>query len=321
MRRRQFLGWVGTVGAAAALRPSVSLAQSASRPRIGVLAPSEPEPFRTTFLEGLKGLGYVVDENISVEFRSASGQVDKLPGLAKELVDSDINVLVAHQTPAAVAARNATTTIPIVISAGDPIGTGLVASLSKPGGNITGVSSTTGELAGKMLDLLREIVPATQRVGVLASAADPFTRPFLAQISDGAKALGIDLRAIQVSGPQDYEQAFADMVGAKVQGVIVQPSLPRRKAIDLATSHGLPSVAPAKIFATEGGLIAYSANLTDGYRALAVYVDKILKGAKPADLPMQQPTKFELAVNLKTAKALGLAIPSQLLIRADDVIE
>lgn len=321
MHRRLLLGWFGTMGAMAALRPSLAFAQPASRPRIGVLVPAEPEPFRTAFFDGLKSLGYVVGETILVEFRSASGQVDKLPELARELVRSDINVLVTHQTPAGLAARDATKTIPIVLSAGDPIGTGLVASLSKPGGNITGVSSTTGDIAGKMLDLLREIVPTTQRVGVLANSADPFMRPFLAQITDGARALGVELRQVSVSGVKDYEAAFADMVGAKVQGVVVQPSLPRRKAIDLANSHGLLSVSPAKVFAIEGGLIAYSASLTDGYGALAAYVDKILKGAKPADLPMQQPTRFELAVNLKTAKALGVTIPSQLLVRADEVIE
>ena len=304
---------------AAGWKPSLSYAQA--RPRIGVLMTAEIEPFRSAFLEGLKAQGYTVGENIEVEIRTAAGQMDKLPELAAELVRSGVNVLVTHQTPAALAVRNATKTIPVVISAGDPIGTGLVASLSKPGGNVTGVSSTTGELAGKLLELVRELVPTTQRVGVLANATDPFTRPFLAQITSGAKALAIDLHPVSVNGVQDYESAFAEMVKAKVQAVVVQPSLPRRKAIDLATSHGMLSVSPAKVIALDGGLIAYSANLTDGYRALAVYVQKILKGEKPADLPMQQPTKFELAVNLKTAKALSLTVPSQLLLRADEVVE
>jgi putative ABC transport system substrate-binding protein len=234
----------------------------------------------------------------------------------------NVDLIVASETPAVHAAKQATTTIPIVMApAGDPLGTGLVASLSRPGGNVTGLSAATAELAGKSLELIREVLPSARRVAALADPGNPFSKSFLEQIHLSAPSAKVEIVVVNVRAAEEFEAGFAEMVRQRAEAVIVQPTLPRKPAIDLALKHRLPSVSGNRAFADGGGLMTYAGSLADRYRNAAGYVDRILKGAKPADLPVQQPVKFELVVNQKTAKALGLTIPATLLARADDVIE
>jgi putative ABC transport system substrate-binding protein len=318
MRRREFISLVGS----AAAWPLVAQAQQAKLPRVGVLVPANPEPFWSVFREGLRERGYVEGKTIQFEFRSADGRPQLLRDLAAELVRLRVDIIVASQTPAVTAAKQATTEIPIVMAAaGDPVGTGLVASLARPGGNVTGMSGTTTELGGKILELIRELLPAARRVAVLANPTDPFTKPFLGQIETSGRTLGLAIQTIMIRGVDDFEAAFTAMTNDRVDAVIVQPSLPRKPAVALALKHRLPPVSPTRLFPSEGGLMSYSANQNELTGRAADYVDRILKGAKPADLPVAQPTKFELVINLKTANALGLTIPPILLARADEVIE
>jgi putative ABC transport system substrate-binding protein len=319
MRRRVFVILLG--GAAA--WPLAVLAQPRGRiPVIGYLIPANPEPVFGYFKEGLQKLGYVEGRNIHIEFRSAEGKSERLAGLAAELVRLNVDILVAAQTPAITAAKQATSQIPIVMAgAGDPVGTGLIASLARPGGNITGTSSTTAEVGGKLLELFREVLPSAKRVAVLVNATDPFGKPFLEQLQTAARTIKLEISPTMIRETSELSAAFPDMVKRRTDVVIVQPSLPRKTAAELSLKHRLPAVAPSGAFPDEGGLMSYSATVSDVHRETAVYVDKILKGAKPADLPVQQPTKFELVVNLKTAKALGITIPRTILLRADRVIE
>jgi putative ABC transport system substrate-binding protein len=291
-------------------------------PTIGVLVPANPEPFSTKMREGLRELGYVEGKNVRFEFRSADGKPDRLDGLADELVRLNVDLIVVRLTPAAFAARKATTTLPIVMaSAADPVGTGLVASLSRPGGNITGLSGTTSELGAKILELIREMMPAAQRAGVLVNATDPFSKIFVEQVTRGGQSLGIAVQPHIVEGAAGFEAAIEAMVAERAEAIVVQPSLPFKTAIDLALKHKLISISPFRSFADAGGLMSYSANENDIYRNVAMYVDRILKGAKPSELPVLQPTRYELVINLKTAKSLGIAVPPALLARADEVIE
>jgi putative ABC transport system substrate-binding protein len=316
--RRQFISALG--GAAA--WPLAAQAQQPKLARIGVLIPANPEPFSSEFRAGLREHGYIEGQNIAFEFRSADGKPNLLRELAAELVRLKVDIIVASQTPAVTAARQATTEIPIVMApAGDPVGTGLISSLARPGGNITGLSSTTAELGAKTLELIREVLPSTRRVAVLANAADPFSRSFIELIEDGGRTLGIAIQTIRVRGVEEFDAAFAAMDKERADAVIVQPSLPRKPALDLALKHRLPAVGPTPLFPREGGLMSYAGNQNDTYRRAALYIDRILKGAKPADLPVEQPTKYELVINLKTAKALGLEVPAAVLARADEVIE
>ncbi len=319
-------GWrrrdaVAALGAVALLVPNTVRAQASKPPRIGVLVPANPETFSIPFEEGLRERGYVVGRTVILEFRSAEGRPERLPALAAELVRLKVDVIVAFQTPAAHAAKEATRDIPIVIAAGDPIGTGLVESLARPGGNITGISSTTSELGEKTLELLRELLPTLRRVGMLLNAVDPFTRPFFRNFESGAAALGIALKPVSVRGADEFARAFAEMNGWGAEAVIVQPSLPRKPALDLVRQYRLPSVSATRAFVVEGGLMAFAAHLRRNYRDAAGYVEKILNGSKPSDLPLQQPTRFELVINTKVAAALGLKVPADLLTRADEVIE
>ena len=216
----------------------------------------------------------------------------------------------------------ATHEIPIVMaSAGDPVGTGLVASLARPGSNVTGNSGTTAELAGKNLELIREAMPSAHRVAILGLSTDPFTKAFVAQIEIAARTMGIAITTIEVSGEGEFEAAFSTMAREHVDVVIIQPSLLRKGLVELALKYRLPSFSPNRLLPAMGGLISYGTSFADLYRTTVVYIDKILRGAKPADLPVQQPTKFELVINLKTARALGVSIPPTLLARADEVIE
>jgi ABC-type uncharacterized transport system substrate-binding protein len=319
--RRKFLA---TLGGGAVSWPLATHAQQPKVPTIGalVIGNISPEQFWREFRQGLRDLGYVEGQNIRFEFRSAEGHLDRLPELAAELVRLKVDIIVTWFTPTALAAKQATHEIPIVMAeTGDPVGTGLVASLPRPGGNVTGMAAVTAELAGKTVQLIRDMLPAARRVTALANATDPFSKPFLEQIKLGGEATGTTINPVRISSPEEFESAFASMEKDRPDAVIVQPSLPSKRAAELALKHRVPAVSVPRWFAEQGGLMAYSPRYVDLFRKAAVYVDKILKGAKPADLPVEQPTHFDLVFNMKTAKALGLEIPPTLLARADEVIE
>jgi putative tryptophan/tyrosine transport system substrate-binding protein len=283
--------------------PLVAPAQQAQLPRIGILLVGNREPFSSVFREGLRDLGYIEHQNFLLEMRSSEGKLNLLSDLASELVRLGVNVIVASETPAVQAAKRATSDIPIVMApSGDPVGTGLIASLARPGGNVTGLSAATAELAGKSLELVREILPSAHRVAALADPMNPFTKPFMEQVQMAGRALGFDIRPVMVRGAEEYGAAFSAIATERMDAVIIQPTLPRKEAVDLTLKHRLPSVSGNRALADAGGLMSYSASVADRYRNAAIYVDKILKGAKPTDLPVQQPTKFELVINLKTAK-------------------
>ena len=315
---------IGFVTAALFAGHVAAVAQSARVPTIGVLVLGSPSPetFLKIFREGLEQNGYVEGRNIRLELRSAHGLAGNLDQAAVELTDRKVDVIVAWQTPAVTAAQKATRDIPIVMAgAGNPVGTGLIASLARPGGNITGLSGVGAELAGKTLEVMREMLPAARRVAVLANATDPFTASMLDQIQVAAKNLGIEVSSIYLRPGDRFDSAFREARQQQVQGVFIQPTLLHEDAVELANSYRLPAFSFNKGVTDAGGLFAYAPNLTDQYRNAATYVDRILKGAPPGDLPVAQPTKFELIVNLKTAKALGITVPPSLLARADEVIE
>ena len=301
--------------------------KSEKLPRIGVLvSATPPHPFADAFRRGLRPLGYVEGENIAIEWRYTEGQSDRAAALARELVQLGVDVIVAHFTPAVRAAMVATQTIPIVMApAGAPVQSGFVDSLAHPGGNVTGISAMDAELGGKRLQLLREVIPNLARVAALASSVstDPFSRPFVDDMQAAATIAGIQLVPVLVNGPNDFENAFAAMTKAEAQAVIVQGLFDqhRKIIIELAAKHRLPVMSGNRDTAAAGGLISYSAKFAALYERAALYVDKILKGAKAADLPVEQPTKFEMVVNIKTARALGLTASPLLLAEADEVIE
>ena len=320
MERRDFIALAGS--AAVAGWPWLACAQDGKRiPLVGVLIAGNPDAILRILRDSLRKLGHVEGRTIRLEVRHADGNSESLAPLARELVGLKVDLLIAVQTPAAQAAKQATGQIPIVILAGDPVGTGLIASLARPGGNITGISSSTAELGGKLLQLIRELLPGAKRIAVLANAADPFTKSFLGQLQAPAHAIKVELLIYMMRTAREYAAAFAAMGKGRVEVVIVQPSLARKAAAELAQQYGLPSVSPSGLFTEEGGLMSYSANIEEVYAGLAVYADKVLKGAKPADLPVQQPTRFDFRLNVKIARALGVKIPQGLLARADRVIE
>jgi putative ABC transport system substrate-binding protein len=321
MKRREF---ITLLGGAAAVWPLAAHAQQPKVPTIGalVIGNINPEQFWREFRQGLRDLGYVEGQNIRFEFRSAEGHLDRLPELAAELVRLKVDIIVTWFTPTALAAKQATHEIPIVMAeTGDPVGTGLVASLPRPGGNVTGMAAATAELAGKSVQLIRDMLPSARRVTALANATDPFSKPFLEQIELGGEATGTTINPVRISSSEEFETAFASMEKDRPDAVIVQPSLPTIRAAELALKHRVPAVSVPRWFAEGGGLMSYSPRFVVLFRKAAVYVDKILKGAQPADLPVEQPTHFELIINMKTAKALGIDVPPTLLARADEVIE
>lgn len=318
MRRRFLL----TASALAATTPAIARAQGGKVFRVGILVGGQREPFWSNFRSTLKDLGYVEGSNIKFEYRSAEFVLERLDALAAELVALNVDVLVAVQTPAALAAKKATRTIPIVLAGvGDAVATGLVASLARPEANLTGVSTATAELAGKSVELLKEILPAARRIATLANAPDPFHKPFLDQLEKAGSQGGVAIERVMIEREADLEPAFARLGGGAVDAVIVQPSLSPALTAALALKHRLPSAAASRRFADSGGLLAYAADIQHIYRDSAVYLDKILKGAKPGDLPVQGPIQIELVINLRTAKALGVTVPQSLLIRADEVLE
>ena len=270
---------------------------------------------------GLRELGYRKGQNIALEFRSAEGRPDRLRALADELVQRKVQVIVAQFTSAIVAARHATTEIPIVMAwAGNPVGTGLISSLPRPGGNITGLATPTG-VNEKRLELIRDVLPTTRRVAALANPTDPFSQLFIVENQEAGRSLGIAIQVIGVQNADNFDVAFAAMVKERADAVVMQLSLPRQPAIELALKHRLPLVSGSRLLPREGGFMSYSIDQNEMYRRAAFYVDRLLKGAKAADLPVEQPSRFELVVNVKTAKALGLTVPPALLARADEVIE
>ena len=288
----------------------------------GITPRSLDGPIATQFARS----GYAEGQNVAFEVRYAMDRTDRARELARELVGLNVDIIVAHFTPAAIAAKEATGTIPIVMSlVGAPVENGLVESLARPGGNITGISVLGAELAGKRLELLRQMIPPLSRVTVLASASatNPYVQPFVRETATAAGKLGIRLDPVLVDGPADFERAFATMVKNQTQAVIVQPLFDphRMMIIELAAKHRLATMFGYRESNGGRGLISYAANPAELFKRVAVLVDKILKGAKPADLPVEQAANFELVINLKTAKALGIEVPPSIFALADEVIE
>jgi putative ABC transport system substrate-binding protein len=278
------------------------------------------------FKLGLKELGYAEGRNVAIEYRSADGRAERFPDLASELVRLNVDLIVTRGTPAALAAKNATNTIPVVMAAiGEPINTAVIATLAHPGGNVTGLSAVWAELEAKRMELLKETVRRVARVAAVFNMSNPAGQAAWREVDGAARALGIQPQLFDVRKPEDFTIAFGAAVrqhaDAVTVGIEAITQANRRLIADLALKHRLPTIYPAREFVDAGGLLSYGANYPDLYRRAAGFVDKILKGARPADLPVEQPTKFELVINLKTAKALGLTIPPSLLLRADHVIE
>ena len=297
--------------------------------RIGFLHPGSalPEPASLeTLRQGMRELGYVEGQNLVMEYRYAEGREERLPDLAAELVRLNVEVIVAGGTSATRAAQHATRTIPIVMTGtNDPVGAGFVASLARPEGNITGLSFLGAELPGKRLELLKEAVPQSTRVAVLANPASPTYDPVMHNLTGAARALGLSLHLVEVRRAEELESAFAAMTHAGADALIVlsDPALMDTllgRVAALAAAHRLPAMYNWKMYVEVGGLMSYGPSLSDSHRHAATYVDKILKGAKPADLPVEQPTQYELVINLKTAQALGLTMPPSILLQANEVI-
>jgi putative ABC transport system substrate-binding protein len=324
--RRTFIA----VAAAWLSAPLAAEAQQVGKvPRIGLLSsfsPSASAVWHQAFQEGLRDLGWMEGKNIGIEYRYAEGETERLPDLAADLVRLKVDIIVAAFANDALAAKKATRTIPIVMaSTGDPVATGLVGSLARPGGNITGLSTMSPDLAGKRLQLLKEIVPKLSRLAVLWNPQAPSSALNWKELQLPARELGIQLHSLEVRSPDDFDKAFeaATTAGAGALTIMPDPLFGRnlRRIVDFAAKRRLPSIFHIREFVASGGLVAYGPDRSDLFRRAATYVDKILKGAKPADLPVEQASKFELVINLKTAKALGLTIPQSLLLRADQVIE
>jgi putative ABC transport system substrate-binding protein len=329
MDRRRFL--LTSLAGALAAPPAVEAQRTGKVHTIGFLGPPPSAGgLVQAFQQALRDLGYVEGQNLRIEYRytdvALQGHTDLLPRLAAELIRLKPAVLVVSVTEAALAAKNATTTIPIVmVSVPDPVAAGLVQSLARPGGNVTGLSRQTRDLIGKTLQLLREALPETVRVDLLANPTEPLNSTMVGDAKEAAKLLGVQLRIVEVRAPTELERAFSTMRADGAGALLVVSGagfyLNRAQIVGLALQNRLPSVFQNREFVEAGGLLSYAPSTAANYQRAAVFVDKILKGAKPAELPVEQPTKFELVINLKTAKALGLTIPPSLLARADQVIE
>ncbi|HEV2055925.1 MAG TPA: ABC transporter substrate-binding protein [Methylomirabilota bacterium] len=326
MNRRTFL--CGLTLGTLALPLAAEAQQEGKVPRIGFLfyGSPGPSPELDAFRQGLRELGCIEGQNIAIEVRFASGRVERLPELAAELVRLKVDVIVTPGTPPSLAAKQATSTIPIVFAGvADAIGAGLVANFARPGGNITGLTGISAELGGKRLELLKEVAPKASRVAVLYNPADRSNVLVLKELQESAPALRLTLQPLAVRGPGEFEGAFVAMSRKRAHALFgaagILTTEHRKAIVDLAAKSRIPAMWGERQFVEAGGLMSYAVNFYDQLRRAATYVDKILKGAKPADLPVEQPTKFELVINLKTAKALGLTIPPSLLLRADEVIQ
>ena len=326
MRRREFM----TVLAGAAAYPLAARAQQKAMPVIGVLTPASQTPFSplmAAFRQGLSEAGYVEGQNLAIEYRSAEGHYDRLPALAADLVARKVDLIMANSPPAALAAKSATSTIPIVFRhGGDPVADGLVASLARPGGNLTGVSQLGDEgLTAKRLQLLSELVPRAGVIALLVNPNNSTAERVIQEVQQAARVKGLQLHLLKASSESEIDTAFASLVQLQVGALIVgaDPFLTSRREqfVALASRHAIPSIYAWREFAASGGLISYGASLTSALRLVGTYAGKVLKGAKPAEMPVQQATTFQLVINLNTANALGLTVPQPLLARADEVIE
>jgi putative tryptophan/tyrosine transport system substrate-binding protein len=324
-RRRELLLLLGGTVLA---WPLAARAQQKAMPVIGFLsatAPGASAPQLAAFRQGLSETGYVEGQNVAIEYRWAEGRYDRLPALAANLVDRKVDLIAAlGGTPSALAAKNATSTIPIVFSVGDPVERGLVASFTRPDGNLTGVSSLD-ELTAKRVELLSDLVPQASVIALLVNSSNPTAERQTIDVQEAARTRGLQLHVLKAATESEIDAAFATLVQLRA-GALVVPSdaflnSRRDQLLALASRHAVPAISDWREFAVAGGLISYGASLTSLYRQVGIYAGKILKGAKPADLPVEQPTRFELVINLKTAKALGLTVPQSLLARADEVIE
>ena len=326
------VGLLVTLALGLILAPLAAAAQQATKVhRVGLLTeaggnlPSGPDPSFEAFRQGLRDLGYVEGQNLVIEDRNAEGRAERLPDLAAELVWLKVDVIVVAGTPGTRAAQHATRMIPIVgVILADPIGTGFAASFARPGGNITGLAFPNADLSTKRLELLKEAVPGATRIAVLWDSSNPASASGVRALAEPARALGVQLHLLEVQGPKDFDSAFDAAQKGRAQALVQMGSplfVAHRKTIgDLVAKSRLPAVCAQRVFVVEGCLMAYGPSYVDMWRRAATYVDKILKGASPADLPIEQPTKFELVINLKTAQALGLTIPPTLLFQADEVI-
>jgi putative ABC transport system substrate-binding protein len=330
MRRREFITLLGGAAASSVSWPLAARAQQPAVPVIGFLHPTSPDAFPDRlrgFRQGLKETGYVEGENVTISYRFAENQIDRLLAMAGELVSSRVAVIAAANSPPALAAKAATTTIPIVfITPEDPVRLGLVASLARPGGNLSGINLLSGELAAKRLELLRELVPTAARVAVLVNEANPSTtETTLRDVEVAARAMGLQIQVLNASTSREIDEAFATIVRERSNILFVgnDPFFTSRRVqlAILAAQNSVPSTYGTREIAEVGGLMSYGANIPEGWRQAGAYVGRILKGAKPADLPVVQPTRFELVINIKTAKGLGLTIPDKVLALADEVIE
>jgi putative ABC transport system substrate-binding protein len=326
MLRREF---IMLLGGGAAAWPLAARAQQ-PMPVIGYLGPGSPETDKAVrvvpFQQGLNETGYIEGRNVAIEYRWAEGQYDRLPALAADLVRRQVTVIAAGGPPSVLAAKAATSTIPIVFVLGiDPVQSGLVASLNRPGGNITGVALISAELAGKLLDLLHELVPTAAVVALLVNPTNPVSDSVTRNLQDAARSLGRQAHVLRASTASEIDAAFGTLVELRAGALVVagDPFFTNQRAqiVALAARHAVPAIYNARLYPTAGGLMSYGPDLADSFRQAGVYTGKILRGATPADLPVEQAVKVELVINLKTAKALGLTVPLLLLGRADEVIE
>ena len=326
MRRREF---ITLMGASMAAWPRAARTQQPAMPVIGFLHSASPEAYTsriTAFRQGLKEAGYVEGHNVAIEFRWAEGHYDRLPALAADLVRRQVAEIVTSGTPAALAAKAASSTIPIVILVGvDPVQIGLVAGLNRPGGNVTGLAALTVEVEAKRLEVLHELLRTSAAVALLVNPNNPVTEPETKVIRDAARSLGLQLHVLDASTEGEIDAAFGKLIELRAGGLLVSVDAfltsQRDQIVALAARHAVPAIYGVREFATAGGLMSYGTDLADAYRQVGIYAGKILKGAKPADLPVQRVVRVEFVINLKTAKTLGLTFPITLLVRADDVIE